>query len=96
MALLSSTYFDWLQYLAIRAEIIQTPNGDILGFTSDKTDIYLGIPYGKIPARWSPAILPKPWVMILLTPLHLDLCATNLVRLKQCHNLYQKVKIACF
>jgi para-nitrobenzyl esterase len=48
----------------IQSVIIQTPNGDILGLSSNNTDTYLGIRYGEISARWLPATLPKPWTDI--------------------------------
>ena len=41
--------------------IIPTSNGNILGFSSEKNDIFLGIRYGQIPTRWLPATLPTPW-----------------------------------
>jgi para-nitrobenzyl esterase len=46
---------------SVYSVITRTPNGDILGFTSNYTDIYLGIRYGQLSIRWSPATLPKPW-----------------------------------
>ena len=45
----------------IQSVIISTPNGDILGVSSNNTDIYLGIPYGQIATRWLEATLPGPW-----------------------------------
>jgi len=47
--------------LTISCTLISTPNGDILGYSSNKTDIYLGIRYGQIPARWTAAQLTQPW-----------------------------------
>ena len=45
--------------------ITPTPSGNILGFTNDGVDIYLGIPYGELSTRWTPATLPLPWSNIL-------------------------------
>ena len=45
----------------IQSVIISTPNGDILGVSSNKTDIYLGIRYGEIATRWLEATLPGSW-----------------------------------
>ena len=47
--------------LAAQTVITPTPHGSILGFSSNQTNIYLGIRYGHIPARWLPAVLPAPW-----------------------------------
>ncbi|CAF3731132.1 unnamed protein product [Adineta steineri] len=47
--------------LSVESRIIQTPNGNILGSTLNDVDSYLGIPYGQILTRWTPAILPKSW-----------------------------------
>lgn len=49
---------------AIQCVITRTPSGDILGFTSDQVDIYLGIRYGQILQRWAPAKLPSSWTGI--------------------------------
>ena len=45
----------------IQSVTISTPNGDILGFSTDNTNIYLGIRYGEIATRWLEATLPRPW-----------------------------------
>ena len=45
----------------IQSVIISTPNGNILGVSSNNTDIYLGIRYGEIATRWLEAGLPGPW-----------------------------------
>lgn len=50
---------------SVQSVIIHTPNGDILGYSSNTTDIFFGIPYGQISTRWLPAALPKPWTDVL-------------------------------
>ncbi|CAF3862494.1 unnamed protein product [Rotaria sp. Silwood1] len=49
---------------AVQCVITRTPSGDILGFTSDGVDIYLGIRYAEFSERWTPAKLPSSWTGI--------------------------------
>ena len=47
--------------LTTNAIIVHTPSGAIRRFSSNETDVFLGISYGEIPERWSVASLPQSW-----------------------------------
>ena len=47
--------------LIVHTIVIQTPRGIIRGFSSNDTDVFLGIRYGHIAERWTLASFPQAW-----------------------------------